>query len=61
MQPELDAIIAREVAARLCAGGGIVCAQGVAGIWEGNGEQGRIAVLEGSNDAAERRYDGTIK
>jgi len=57
VQPVLDAIIAREVAARLCAGDDIVRAQGVAGIWEGDGEHGRAAILEGSNDAAERRED----
>ena len=61
VQPILDAVVAREVAARLCARDDIVRAQGVTGIWEGNGEHGRTAILEGSNDAAEGRDDGPVE
>ena len=61
VQPVLDAVTACEVAARLCAGDDIVRAQGVTGIWEGNGEHDRTAILEGSNDAAEGRYDGPVE
>ena len=36
MQLVLDAVVVREVAARLCAGDDMVRAQGVAGVWEGD-------------------------
>jgi hypothetical protein len=61
VQAILEAIVAREVAARLCAGNNVVCAESVTGIWEGNGEHGRTTVLEGTDDAAEGRHDGTVK
>jgi len=61
VRPVLDAVVACEVATRLGAGDDVVRAQGVAGVWEGNGEHGRTAILEGSNDAAEGRYDGTVE
>jgi len=61
MQLVLDAVVAREVAARLCAGDDMVRAQGVAGVWEGNREHGCTTILEDLNDAAEGRYDGTVK
>jgi hypothetical protein len=61
VQAVLDAVVAREVAARLCAGNDIVRAEGVSGIREGNGEHGRTAVLEGANYAAEGSHDGTVQ
>jgi len=61
VQPVLDAVIAREVAARLCVGDDIVRAQGVAGIRERNGEHRRAAILEGSNEAAEGIYDRPVE
>ena len=61
MQPILAAVIACEVAVRLCAGDDIVRAQGVGGVWKGNGEHSRVVILKGSNDAAEGIYDGTVK
>lgn len=61
MQAVLDAVVAREVAARLCAGYNVVRAEGVSGVWEGNGEHGRATVLEGANDVAEGRDDGTVE
>ena len=45
VRPVLDAVVAREVAARLCARDHIVRTQGVAAIREGNGEHGRTAIL----------------
>jgi len=61
VRPVLDAVVERKIAARLCAGNDIVHVQCIAGIWEGNREHGHTAVLEGSNDMAEGRYDGTFK
>jgi hypothetical protein len=61
VQAILDAVVAREVAARLCAGYNVIRAEGVSGIWEGHGEHGRATVLEGANNAAEGRDDGTIE
>ena len=61
VQAVLDAVVAREVAARLCAGDDIVRAEGVSGIREGNGEHGRTTVLEGADYAAEGSHDGTIE
>ena len=61
MHPVLDAVVACEVAARLCARDHIVRAQGVADIWEGNREYDRTAILEGSNDVGEGRCDGTVQ
>ena len=60
MQAVLDAVVAREVTARLCAGNDIIRAEGILRVWEGNGEHGRAAVLEGAHHAAEGRDDGTI-
>jgi hypothetical protein len=57
----LDAVVAREVTARLCAGNHVIRAEGISGVWEGNGEHGRATVLEGANYAAEGRDDGTIE
>jgi len=61
VQPVLDAVVAREVAARLGAGNDVVRAEGVAGVWEGDGEHGRTAVLEGAHHAAEARNDGAVE
>ena len=55
--PELDAVIASEVAARLCAGDDMVRAQGTAGIWERNA----TVILEWLKDVAEWRHDGTVE
>lgn len=60
MQAILDAVVAREVTARLCAGNNIISAERISGIWEGNGEHGRATVLEGANHAAEGGDDGII-
>jgi hypothetical protein len=57
----LDAVVAHEVAARLRAGNNVIRAEGISGVWEGNREHGRAAVLEGANYAAEGRDDGTIE
>lgn len=61
MQAVLDAVVAREVAARLCAGKDVIRAEGVAGVWERHGEHDRAAVFEGANYAAEGRDDGAVE
>lgn len=61
MQAVLDAVVAREVAARLRACDNVIRAEGISRIWEGDGEHGRAAVLEGANYAAEGRDDGTVE
>ena len=57
----MDAVVAREITARLCAGYNIIRAEGISGIWEGNGEHGRATVLEGAYYAAKGRDNGTIE
>ena len=57
----LDAVIAHKIAVHLCTGNVIVRVQCIAGIWEANREHGHTTILEGSNDLAEGRYDGTVK
>lgn len=61
VQTVLNAVVAREVAACLCAGDDVIRAQSVAGVWEGDGEHGCSAILQGANNAAERRYDRTVE
>ena len=61
MQAILDAVVAREVTARLCAGKNVIRAEGISGVWKGNGKHGRATVLEGANYAAEGRDDETIE
>jgi len=60
VQAILDAIEAREVTACLRAGNDVIRAESITGVWEGNGEHGRTAVLEGANHAAEGRHDGAV-
>ena len=60
VQAVLDAVVAREVAACFCAGDDVVCAEGVSGAGQGDGEHARAAVLEGANYAAEGRHDGAV-
>ena len=57
----MDAVVAREVTARFCAGDNIIRAEGISGVWEGNREHGRATVLEGANHAAEGRDDETTE
>jgi hypothetical protein len=59
----MNAVVACEIAARLGAGNDVVRAEGVSGVWEGNGEHGRSAVLESADYAAELegRHDGTVE
>ena len=61
MQAILNAVVAREVTARLCTGNNIIRTEGILGVWEGNGEHGSATVLEGTDHVAEGRDDGTIE